>query len=82
MTDSPKTGPSTATPLRRTVIDPALSEDLCISLPYPTWTASCGPACEVVWGLGRATSPAPRFRHRRSDLMGNTALLPTLLDCL
>ena len=28
MTDSQKTGPSTATPSRRTVIDPALSDDL------------------------------------------------------
>ncbi len=34
---------------------------LWISLHYPTCTAECGPACAVVWGLGRVTSLATRF---------------------
>jgi hypothetical protein len=36
MTDSTTTGPHRATVSRRRAIDPALSEDLWISLPYPT----------------------------------------------
>ncbi len=33
---SPQPGPSTVTPARRRVIDPALSDDLWLSFHYPT----------------------------------------------
>ncbi|HEV8718954.1 MAG TPA: hypothetical protein VGX03_39805, partial [Candidatus Binatia bacterium] len=34
---------------------------LWIALHSPPCTAECGPACSVVWGLGRATSLATRL---------------------
>ena len=42
-------------------------------------TAWCGPACQVVWGPGRATVPATRFRHRFSARPPNIGAAGSLL---